>query len=207
MVGEAKVWATQIPYVSSPSLERERYRKNAYLKRKVGQLPSVSHHIVLWVWWHRWVGPPKKVTRDQLLWLCSLILQDYILPLSPITTPTWEIWKLFFVLPWFLQRFFSSISASSVATERGYYNNRPFDPIWHRIKITRVLKSWSVYNVRHSLCVLVLLFNLKEPRKLLLLCVPESKRAIFPCMQTAKKILHFSWGNQRESSSVEIWHF
>ena len=46
--------------------------KNAYLKRKVGQLPSVSHHIVLWVWWHRWVGPPKKVTRDQLLWLCSL---------------------------------------------------------------------------------------------------------------------------------------
>ena len=87
--------------------------------------------------------------------------------------------------------FLLNLGLPSVATTTG--KKEPFDPIWHRIKITRVLKSWSVYNVRHSLCIG---FAFQSESKQEAKWLPYSE-CHFPCMQAAKQMLHFSWDKSK----------
>ena len=204
-MGERRVggWRSQSLGNANPirvipeSWERKVQKKNAYLKRKVGQLPSVSHHIVLWVWWHRWVGPPKKVTRDQLLWLCSLSYCRITYYHSLLLQPLLGKYENFFLF------FLGSCNGFSPQFRLLPLQQREATTTTdHSTPFGTESKSQGSWKADLSITLGILFvywfcFSIWKPRKLLLLCVPESKRAIFPCMQTAKKILHFSWGNQR----------
>ena len=174
-------------------------------------MPSVSHHILCGCGDNvELVGgpPPKKVTRDQLLWLillCSRRLHTTSSTTPIYNNPTLEIWKLFSSSLAFATVFLLNLGFFRCKTTR----KRPFDPIWHRIKPSQGSWKADLSITLGILFVLVLLFKAcrnKEgkPKWLYSECY-------FPCMQTAKQMLHFSWGNQSFFLVLlfptVVWHF